>query len=128
SHTRAASRRGSTHGSTRVGDQTRATAVRDEAEGPAHDDEQPVLEADEVPEVDDEPRDPGEEAAELEPLDLGDGCRAPDRREVALVAVVERRRLPRAQAVAHDRGRVPALLHRDRRNAGKLRRVRANPG
>src|SRR6059058_2592481 len=93
----------SIHRSTRVVDQAGATAVRDEAEGPAHDHEQPVLEPDEVPEVDNEPCDPGEEAAQLEPLDLGDGGRAADRREVALVAVAERRRLARAQAVAHDR-------------------------
>src|SRR6478752_2332531 len=40
-----------------VGDEARAAAVCEEAECPPDDDEQPVLEADQVPEVDDEPGD-----------------------------------------------------------------------
>ena len=40
---------------------------------------------------------------------------APDRREVALVAVAERRARAAAQPGAHDAGGVAALLHRHRR-------------
>ena len=101
----------------RVRDQPLAAAVGDEADHPAGEDEQPVLEADQVEEVHDQPGDPGEQAAELEALEVGDGLAAADRGEVALVAVVERRRLLPGEAVADGAAGVAALLHRDRRDA-----------
>src|SRR5919198_3833976 len=58
-----------------------------EADRPADEDEQPILEADQVPEVDDEPGRPGEKAAEPDALDVGDGRRSADRGKVALVAI-----------------------------------------
>src|SRR5436190_20629623 len=97
------------------GDQSCATAVGEEAERPADEDEDAILEADEVPEVDDEPGDPGDEAAQLQALEVGDRRCAADRGQVALVAVAERFRLPRAQPRPHHLPRVPALLHGDRR-------------
>src|SRR6266536_6679651 len=100
--------------SSRPGDEPCAAAVRGEAERPADDDEDTVLEADEVPEVDDQPGDPGDQAAEPQPLDVGDRGGAADGREVPLVAVTERRCVARAEPSANDPCRVAALLHRDR--------------
>src|SRR6266511_5690136 len=87
-------------------DQPGAAAVRREAEHPADEHQDAVLEAHEVEEVDEEPGDPGEEAAELHYSQSGDRRRAPDRREVALVVVAERARVATANAVAHDPGGV----------------------
>jgi len=50
--------------------------------------------------VDGQPDHPGHEPAELEPLDVGDGLAAADGGEIALVPVVERRRLGTAQPVS----------------------------
>src|SRR4051794_22149308 len=72
-----------------AGDQPRAAPTRHEAEHPPQEHEQPVLEADQVVEVDDEPRDPGHQAAEANDVQIGDGAGPADRREVALVEVVE---------------------------------------
>jgi hypothetical protein len=79
----------------RASDETCAAAVRSEAHRPADEHEDPVLEADEIEEMDDEPREPRDEAAQAEALDVCDGGSTADRREVALVAVAERlARLP----------------------------------
>ncbi len=94
----------------------------DEAEGPADEDEQPILEADQVPEVHDQPGAPGDEPTEPEALDLRHGGGAADRRDVPLVAVAERRRRARAKPRAHHPAHVPALLHRHRRDARQERR------
>src|SRR6202795_1607445 len=68
---KSAARRGSASGACLwSGDQACASSVRDEARGPADEDEKPVLEADEVEEVDYEPREPGDVAAQLEPFDV----------------------------------------------------------
>src|SRR5687767_12840776 len=72
------------------GDQSGSATVGCEAERPADENEQAILEADQVPEVHDKPRCPGEKTAEPESLDFCDGRRPPDRGEVALVAVAER--------------------------------------
>ena len=94
--------------------------MRREAERPADEHHDPVLKAHQVPQVHDEPRQPGDEAAQLEPFDVRHGRRAPDRREVALVAIAEwRRRGPPAQPGAHHPRRVAPLLHRDGGHAGK---------
>src|SRR3989442_11766919 len=98
----------------RLGDQAGAAAVGDKAEQPANEDEDAVLEADEVPEMHDQPGDPGDEAAELESLDVGDRCCSADRRQVAFVSVAERARLAGAQPSTHDLRGVAALLHGDR--------------
>ena len=71
--------------------------------------------------MDPEPQQPGERAAEVQPLDLGDGAGAADRGEVALVDVAERLdRLAGEPALAPTRRRVAALLHRDGRDAGQV--------
>ena len=80
--------------------------------GPAHQHAEPVLEADQVVEVDDEPHDPAEEAGEAERADLPDGRRPTDRRERALVAVAERARPRSVQDLVRDEA---AGLHRGRR-------------
>src|SRR6266516_4159165 len=106
--------RGSSVVGRRARDQPRAAAMRREADEPADEHEDAVLEADEVEEMDEEPGDPGEEAAELQSPQVGDrGC-ASDSGEVALVVVAERPRATAANAVANDTGRVASLLHRHR--------------
>src|SRR5262249_20144850 len=82
------------HGGAVVGllellDHPAAAPAGEEAERPAGQDEDPVLEADQIEDVDHEPEEPRREAAHLEALDVGDGARAPDRRDVALVPVAE---------------------------------------
>src|SRR6185436_5350918 len=64
---------------------------------------------------------PGRQPAEPQPPDLRDRLRAADRREAALVAVAERRRLASAEAVTDHARRVAALLHGDRRRSGEGR-------
>ena len=83
-----------------------------EAERPANENEQPILEADQVPEVDKEPGRPGEKAAEPHSFDVGDRRCSADRGQVALVAVAEGVVLAPSQPRADDAGRVSPLLHR----------------
>src|ERR671918_2954545 len=73
----------------RAREESRAATVGREAERPADENEQPVLEADQVPEVDDQPGRPGQEAAEPDAFDVGDCRCSADRGQVALVAVAE---------------------------------------
>src|ERR671919_541518 len=96
-----------------VCDESGAATVGCEAERPADEDEQPVLEADQVPEVDEQPCCPGGKAAEPDAFYVGDCRCSPDRGEVALVAVAERPVLAASEPRADDAGRVPPLLHRD---------------
>src|SRR5204862_7687126 len=58
------------------------------------------------------PRYPGEQAAEVQTRDVRDGLRTPDRREISLVAVVERGWLPTSETIADRPRRVAPLLHR----------------
>src|SRR5207249_8343124 len=100
-------------------DEPGATATGEEAEGPARDDQQPVLEADQIEEMDDEPGDPGDEAADADPLDVRDGLRAADRGQIALVDVFEGLRGAARQAIADYPRDVAAFLDRNRSEAGK---------
>jgi hypothetical protein len=72
-----------------VGDQPRAASSGQEAERPAGEDEQAILEADEIEDVDGEPDQPGRHSADLDALDVRDRAGAPDGGEVALVDVAE---------------------------------------
>src|SRR5579871_4512774 len=99
-----------------IRDQPGAAPVRREARQPADHDDEPVLEADEVPEVDGQPGQPGGKAAQLESLDVGDRGGAADRREVALVVVAEGRCGDAEEAILDDERGITALLHRHRRH------------
>ena len=57
-----------------VFDDSGAATAGCEAERPADEDEQPILEADQVPEVDDQPGRPGGKAAQPDAFEVGD-CR-----------------------------------------------------
>src|SRR4051794_13983777 len=63
---------GSTAALSSARDEPAAAAVRDPVVRPAHDDHDAVLEADEVDEVHHEPEDPGGEAADAQPVQVGD--------------------------------------------------------
>src|SRR3954467_6100593 len=97
--------------------------AREEGKRPAHDPQDPVLEADQVEDVDPEPQQPGERAAEVDPLDLGDGAGASDRGEVALVDVAERLDGLAEHPPPHDLRGVAALLHRHGRDARQVLHV-----
>src|SRR5581483_9856380 len=71
-------------------DQPRAAAARHEAERPAGEDEQPVLQPDQIEDVDAHPDQPGKQAAYLDALDLRNRMRTADRCQVALVDEAER--------------------------------------
>ena len=69
--------------------------------------------------MDGEPRPPGDEPAEMHAFEVGHRAGAPDRREVALVGVVERAGVGASHPLADRARRVAAHLHRDRRDAGE---------
>src|SRR4029079_14083060 len=92
-------------------DQPGAASVRVEAHAPPDEHENAVLEADQVPEVDEEPRHPREEATQLEPVDVCDGGGAADRGEVALVAVAEGPVRSVGEPGANDPRDLAALMH-----------------
>src|SRR6266566_58086 len=102
-----------------LADEPCAPATGDEAESPARDDQQPVLEADQIEEMHDEPGDPGDEAADADPLDVRDGLRATDRGQIALVDVLEGLRGAARQTIADHPRDVAAFLDRNRSEAGK---------
>src|SRR6478672_6877753 len=56
-----------------------AAPVREEADRPAQEHEEPVLEPDQIRQVDAQPQRPGREAGDVHALDIGDGLRAADR-------------------------------------------------
>src|SRR3954468_8016961 len=95
-------------------DHASAPASREEAERPADQHEQPVLEPDQVPEVHHEPGDPCRESAQPRNVDVRHGPRPADRREVALIAIAERLGILTAQTGLDELGGVAALLHRNR--------------
>src|SRR5512142_3090498 len=80
----------------RAGDQPRAAVVGDVRPRPLDEDEDPVAEHD----MDEEPGQPGDPARELDAAQVGDGRRAADRGERALVAIAERQPGP---ALDHPR-------------------------
>ena len=84
--------------------QLRAAPARDEAEAPAEKHEQPVLEADQIEEVQPEPEQPGRQSRDVHAFEVGNRARAADRREVALVVVTERPRGLIAEAPADRAG------------------------
>src|SRR3712207_444131 len=98
-------------------DESGAATVGHEAKGPADEDEQPVLEADQVPEVDEQPGRPGGEAAQPDAFDVGDRRCSADSGQVALVAVAEGAVRAPSEPRADDARSVPPLLHRDGCNA-----------
>src|ERR671935_1626491 len=93
------------------GDDARAATVCQEARAPAREYDQPVLNADQVEEMHEEPDQPGDEAAQLDPVQVGHGLRLADRRQVPLVEVAERPAAAPLQSSPHDSRRVAALLH-----------------
>ena len=68
--------------------------------------------------MDGEPGDPGEEAAQFQEAEVGDGGGAADRRQRAFVAVAERRVRLAGERLLDRFRRVHAFLNRGRRDAG----------
>ena len=66
-----------------------------------------------------EPGEPGDEAAELEAADLGDGAAAADGRHLALVEVLEGDAGLAGEVAEDEAGDVAALLHGDGGEAGE---------
>src|SRR5262249_59491710 len=98
----------------RGGDQPRAAVERDVRPGPLDHHDEPVAEADQEKDVDEQPEDPGEEAGEPEAADLADGGASADGGQHPFVDVVERLApttfeggddVPRGALALLDRGR-----------------------
>src|SRR4051794_22511873 len=104
-------------------DQLRATPACEEAEGPAEEHEQPVLEADEIEDVHAQPEQPGNRAGDPGDVEIRHRAGAADCGQVALVAVMEQRGGAATHAVRHEAAGVTALLDRRRRHAGQLPRL-----
>ena len=68
----------------------------------------------------DQPGGPGGEAAQPDEVEVGDRAGAADRREIALVQVMERLDWAAAEARTNELGGIATLLHRDRRDAEEL--------
>src|SRR5205085_4955051 len=79
----------------------------------ADENKQAVLEADQVPEVDGQPRRPGDEPGDPNALDVRDCGSSSDSREIPLVAVTECAVCAPSEPRADDGGGVSPLLHRD---------------
>src|SRR5581483_10520299 len=88
------------------GDDARAATVCQEARTPAREYDQPVLDSDQVEEMDEEPGQPGDEAGELDPLQIGHSLRLTDRRQIPLVVVAERPAVAPLQSLPHDPRRI----------------------
>src|SRR5947209_3029693 len=100
-----------------VGDQPCSAASRGEVEEPAREHEDPVLEPHQVPQVDDHPDDPGDQAAEPQAFDIGDGCATTDGGEVAFIDVPEGLDVAVPEPSPGHLPRVTALLHGHRRQS-----------
>ena len=112
------------------------TVVADVVPGPPHHHQQPVLEADQVVEVDDEPHQPPDEAGERSGPISATAARAPDRGERALVEVAERaprrgrgsawRRIarPASRAATSSAARCRLVVRWPRRRRSRTRRRR----
>src|SRR5450631_4411111 len=72
-----------------TGDQPRAAFVGDVGPRPLNEHQQPVAETDQEKDVDEEPRQPRNEAGDVDAAELGDRCCAADRGEAAFVPVVK---------------------------------------
>src|SRR5687768_3392278 len=106
----------------RRGDEPCAARPEEVAPRPIEEDADPVSEPDQIEDVDEEPREPRDEAVHLDAARPRDRSRAPDRRHRALVEVRERRARRPAVALAlpaDDLRDVARLLHRDGTDAGK---------
>src|SRR5262245_21552779 len=104
-------------------DHPAAPATGEEAEGPPDQHQDPVLEADQIEDVDAEPEEPRGEPTHFEALDVCDRARAADRGDVALVAVAERLVIAASLARPDDLGHVAPLLHRDGGDAQQVLRL-----
>src|SRR5262245_30815662 len=70
-----------------AGDDTGATVIGHIGPGPVDEHGEPVAEADQEPDMGEAPHEPGKKAGEAEAAEIGDGCLAADRGEVAVVAI-----------------------------------------
>src|SRR5260370_31960538 len=100
--------------------QPRAAISREVVVHPLHEHQQAIVELHQVHQVYEDPCEPRRESGDMHFAEIGDRLIAADRREVALVEIMERRgrRAPR-RAVAYQPGDVTALLHRHRRYSGQ---------
>src|SRR5208282_5124796 len=95
-------------------DQPRAAIVADVGPRPFDDHDEPVAKSDQKENVHEQPHQPCDESAEMQPRDVGDRGRLANRRERSLVAVAERRRWLAANRSHDVLRRMPAFLHRGR--------------
>src|SRR5438270_12900731 len=99
-------------------DQARALIETEIGPGPLEQDRETISEADQKNNVDEQPRQPRRNSAEMDKLQVRDRFVSADRRHAAFVEIPKP---PRLSAVDHPQniaGCVTALLHRHRRDSG----------
>src|SRR5664279_601506 len=106
----------------RAGDDPRplGAAAAEEARRPAQHHDEAVLVADQVPDVNPKPDQPGREATEADEAEVRDGAPPSDRGQVALVDVAKRLGLFTAEPAFDRRRGVRALLNRHGRQPGEI--------
>src|SRR5204862_1354732 len=87
------------------GDDARAATVCQEARAPACEHDQPVLDTDQIEEMHEEPGQPGDEAGQLDTVQIGYSLRLADRRQIPLVEVAERPVFTPLESSTHDPAR-----------------------
>src|ERR1043165_1829807 len=101
-----------------AGDQPRAALIGQVGPKPVERHDQAVAEADQEIDVGNAPHQPGDAPGQPQPAEIDDGLAPSDRREVAVVAVAERRgRGPAGEACCDDSRDIGTLLLRDRCDA-----------
>src|SRR6266576_6731752 len=95
-----------------IADDAGAATVGQEARAPACEHDQPVLNADQVEEMHQEPGHPGDEAGQLDSVQIGHGLRLADRRQIPLVEVAEGPALTPLESSPYHPSRIAALLNR----------------
>src|ERR1700736_4367594 len=100
-----------------VGDQPRSALGEEVAPHPLNEDEEAVLEADQVEDVDEQPRYPGEKSGEAEAARLRDGLVLPDGGHHPLVAIAERAARPALRGSENVARCQPPLLDGRRRQS-----------
>src|SRR5437899_10031207 len=105
-------------------DQSCAAIEGEVAEAPADEYDEPVLEAHQVHQMDEQPHEPGHVAAEFQTADFSDGRRPSDHCEVPFVHEMERLNRLTRKSVLNDLCHITALLNsggRDTRQGISIR-------
>ena len=102
-----------------AGDEAGAAIESEVEKAPLDEDDDAALEFDDVDEVDEEPKAPGNEAGNVDPKNVGDGGGAPDYGHVAFVEIFEGRKSAASEAGFDEFAGVFSALDGDLGDAGE---------